>query len=829
MADTIIQLAIKDNTISLKKSGNTVELLQVGRRGLQGIPGETGGVDVVNGKTGVVTLIKSDIGLSNIDNTSDLNKPVSTATTTALALRAALTGATFTGTVTAPSFVSNSTGRPAFLKTTSTVEHVLTAYLANPTGTTLPFAGGLNNTAGNFVSENYNNSTVFVSGAEKNRGTLKVAHKGFSDGSDASAAALSIDLQTQYNGSGEAITGTGTQAQGIFITSTTDISSTGFAGAPITVRTTTGNDDFIVKGNGYLQLGAAIGSTAQARLDVRQPSTGQAIFIQQAVANTGDILIAKDSTGVARLRIDQNLNLVASKTVYAVIGAQIGGTSTTFGNGSGILGITNANTVPTAAPTGGIAVYSEGGILKYRSSSNTIYTLDATGTNTGDQDLSPYATNVALAANQTADRARANHTGTQLATTISDFDTAVSANTTVTGKVSKAGDSMTGALSIANSSTATGLLLTQTGITSASVSAGGAVRLDNTGNTGAGLIIYSNAGASTGRLMNIKANNALFNQAAFHVDYAGIGNAVEISSTSTDTSSQALNIVSTNPNDTTLGINGQELNKGTVKIVHTGTGTDTTASALSIDLAGTGTASQGIFLDATGGGTTGDLLKIRNNGLNRLVLTSDGNMTLSGTATASNLSGTNTGDQDLSTYSTKTYTDAQTWNPQETPADHNLKTWSYDPVLAVNNSTFTAGTAYVVKVKIPAATTITTMNYTVGTAGNTVANAYMALYQGGTLLAQSADISSTLTSTGNKTATIASTAVAAGYIQIVFWVGSATTVPALARGASSAGMNIGLTGTNLRYSTANTGLTTTAPATLGAQTTLNLAFWVGAN
>lgn len=43
-----------------------------------------GAVDSVNGQTGVVVLDKSDVGLSNADNTSDLDKPISTATQTAL-------------------------------------------------------------------------------------------------------------------------------------------------------------------------------------------------------------------------------------------------------------------------------------------------------------------------------------------------------------------------------------------------------------------------------------------------------------------------------------------------------------------------------------------------------------------------------------------------------------------------------------------------------------------------------------------------------------------------------------------------------------------------
>ncbi len=51
--------------------------------------GGSGAVDSVNGRTGAVTLAKSDVGLANVDNTSDASKPVSTATSTALGLKAA--------------------------------------------------------------------------------------------------------------------------------------------------------------------------------------------------------------------------------------------------------------------------------------------------------------------------------------------------------------------------------------------------------------------------------------------------------------------------------------------------------------------------------------------------------------------------------------------------------------------------------------------------------------------------------------------------------------------------------------------------------------------
>ena len=44
----------------------------------------SGAVDSVAGKTGVVTLVKADVGLGNVDNISDVNKPVSTAQASAI-------------------------------------------------------------------------------------------------------------------------------------------------------------------------------------------------------------------------------------------------------------------------------------------------------------------------------------------------------------------------------------------------------------------------------------------------------------------------------------------------------------------------------------------------------------------------------------------------------------------------------------------------------------------------------------------------------------------------------------------------------------------------
>lgn len=52
--------------------------------------------------TAVTALTKSSVGLGNVDNTSDANKPISTATQTALDLKASLSSPALTGAPTAP-------------------------------------------------------------------------------------------------------------------------------------------------------------------------------------------------------------------------------------------------------------------------------------------------------------------------------------------------------------------------------------------------------------------------------------------------------------------------------------------------------------------------------------------------------------------------------------------------------------------------------------------------------------------------------------------------------------------------------------------------------
>lgn len=64
-------------------------------------------VSSVAGQTGVVTLSKNDVGLGNVDNTTDANKPVSSATQTALDAKLSKGGDTMTGALTLPGDPTN--------------------------------------------------------------------------------------------------------------------------------------------------------------------------------------------------------------------------------------------------------------------------------------------------------------------------------------------------------------------------------------------------------------------------------------------------------------------------------------------------------------------------------------------------------------------------------------------------------------------------------------------------------------------------------------------------------------------------------------------------
>lgn len=403
------------------------------------------------------------------------------------------------------------------------------------------------------------------------------------------------------------------------------------------------------------------------------------------------------------------------------------------------------------------------------------------------------------------------------------------------------------------------------GVTSTSTSAGGALLVNNGTNTGSGVIVYTNAGSdAAGRLMSVRSDNPAFSQPGLHVDYEGTGTASTILHNGTGTASNALNITSNNTDDSAVGINGAEITRGTVKIVHNYPGVaDPNASALSLRANGVGTAAQGIFFDAENGGTTGNLMKMRQAGVDQFIMAPNG-----GLYTSSNIQVGSTV-QDFGAGSVvvglKNATTVPTTNPtggviiyseggvlkyrdpngsifsltggggsdsNPTPTEQGYKGWAYDPVAAANfGQNFTSGTPILIKVKAAASGSVNTINVynnVIGT-GFTAGSSFAALYDlNGNLLASSNDLASTLNTTGVKAISLTSSAtVTAGtfyYVWIV--VNFSGTSPQLSRGSNAGSYNQGVGPGTYRFANLGTGITSVpGTITLASSTALSVSYW----
>lgn len=152
----------------------------------------TDAVSSVAGKTGVVLLDKSDVGLSNVDNTSDLNKPVSTAQQAALDLKADLAGAAFTGVVTAPT--------PALSDDTTKV--ATTAFVIREIGTLNTGVSSVSGTSPITIDTSVPSQPV-ISIAEATqtvKGALSAADKIKLDAIEAGAQVNTVDTVNGYTG-----------------------------------------------------------------------------------------------------------------------------------------------------------------------------------------------------------------------------------------------------------------------------------------------------------------------------------------------------------------------------------------------------------------------------------------------------------------------------------------------------------------------------------------------------------------------------------------------------------------------------------------------------
>jgi hypothetical protein len=173
------------------------------------------------------------------------------------------------------------------------------------------------------------------------------------------------------------------------------------------------------------------------------------------------------------------------------------------------------------------------------------------------------------------------------------------------------------------------------------------------------------------------------------------------------------------------------------------------------------------------------------------------------------------------------------------PVDQGLAGWTFDPAMSAQTGTIlpTAGQAQVVRFRA-LATTISAFNFYVTAGGTGLANCRAALFNDAGALLGAGAVTGDLSGTGSggwgdigyKTCplNVAQGVVQWAWYRCMFWANGGV-LPTFARGSalSAALTNANMTAPTLRFSTADTGLTTTPPGNIGAQSASANAWWVG--
>jgi hypothetical protein len=283
-----------------------------------------------------VTTARTNLGLGNVDNTSDINKPIATATQAALNLKANLASPTFTGT---PVFPGASIPNTALANNSITIGTTNIAL-----GATVPTLAGLTSVT----------STAFVGALNGNATTATTATN------IVGGVAGAILYQTGVGATGMSAVGT----SGYVLTS-------GGAGAPTwTAATALPSNAWSLLGNAGTNPNAAtnsnfIGTTDLQRLVFKTNS------IEQATILSGGNVGIGTATPTNALHVEKNANtnvgalVINSNTGGSAAATLTVGSSTTLdqamylyygGTGNTVLGSLKANLVAASGTTGGMNV-----------------------------------------------------------------------------------------------------------------------------------------------------------------------------------------------------------------------------------------------------------------------------------------------------------------------------------------------------------------------------------------------------------------------------------------------------------------------------------------
>lgn len=166
------------------------------------------------------------------------------------------------------------------------------------------------------------------------------------------------------------------------------------------------------------------------------------------------------------------------------------------------------------------------------------------------------------------------------------------------------------------------------------------------------------------------------------------------------------------------------------------------------------------------------------------------------------------------------------------PSLHGLFGWTFDPSLSSGAAHLNEGTVYLQKFFVPLRNTLSSMMFNVINAANAPSAAYVGLYSvSGTLLAVSANTSSSFTSVGMKTVpfTVPYDAQPGYYYTAQLVVAGPGLGPDLSNAGGSVGMNnVNLSGATLRSATGPTGQATLPSSITMSSNVLTSNFvWTG--
>ena len=328
-------------------------------------------VTSVAGRIGAISLTKSDVGLSNVDNTSDLNKPVSNATQTALNLKQDSNSAvTLTG------------------NQTLTNKTLTTPVINSPTGITKSDVGlsnVVNLDTSNPVSIAQSANYRFVSDTEKSIWSSKQSALGYvpEDVTNKSATTTLGTSNTLYPTQGAvksyvdtiAVTKVNISSLATVATSGSYLDLSNRPTIPTNTNQLTNGSGYLVNSNNLSDLSNV--TTARTNLGLGTLATQSGTFSgTSSGTNTGDETTATIQTklGVASTSASGYLTSTDWNTFNGKQAALVSGTNLKTINSTSLLGSGNISTVTPPAGTNGQIQFNSSGV--FGSSSNLFY--DAT-------------------------------------------------------------------------------------------------------------------------------------------------------------------------------------------------------------------------------------------------------------------------------------------------------------------------------------------------------------------------------------------------------------------------------------------------------------------